>query len=103
VHDIEAAIAQYRKAFHLAAPRREEDKRFGAALALFEGTPIVLAQGLGKESWLSRRVQEYGDAPCAFVLKSNSGGLNARPTLLPVVWMDAAALGWRLGIEPAKP
>ena len=101
VQDIEAAIAQYRRAFHLAAPRREEDRRFGAALAWFEGTPIVLAQGLGRESWLSRRVREFGDAPCAFVLKSNSGGLNGRSTFgTSVVWMDAAALGWRLGIEP---
>jgi|ERR1019366_353851 hypothetical protein len=108
VHDIEAAVAQYRKAFQLPAPSRQEDVKFGASLAWFEGTPIVLAQGLGSESWLSRRVHEYGDAPCAFVLKSNSGGLNARPTLgtwfgKQVVWMDAAALGWRLGLEPAKP
>jgi hypothetical protein len=101
VHDIEAAIVQYRTAFHLAAPRREVDQQFGAALAWFEGTPIVLAQGLGKESWLGRRVREFGDAPCAFVLKGSSAAVKkARATMLPVVWMDAAALGWRLGVEP---
>jgi hypothetical protein len=104
VHDIEAAVAQYRKAFGLAAPHREENKAFGAVLAWFEGTPIVLAQGLSKESWLSRRVREYGDSPCAFVLASSNGetGRPAKWFGTSVVWMDETALGWRLGVEPAR-
>ncbi len=68
VRDLEDAIAQYRGAFDLPAPRSETNAQFGAELAWFEGTPIVLAQGLGDSSWLSRRAGEFGDAPCAFVL-----------------------------------
>jgi hypothetical protein len=102
VHDLESAIGQYRKAFGLATPRRQSDPKFGADLAWFEGTPIVLAQGIGESSWLSRRVHEYGDAPCAFLLKpagGYAGGGNISQWFgKPVFWMDEARLGWHLGM-----
>ena len=102
VHDLDGAIAQYRKAFGLAAPRRQRDAKFAADLAWFEGTPIVLAQGTGETSWLSRRVREYGDAPCAFLLTpvgGIAGGGNISQWFgKPVFWMDEARLGWRLGM-----
>jgi len=94
VRDLEGAIAQYRKAFRLPAPLRQRDAKFGADLAWFEGTPIVLAQGLNDSSWLSRRVREYGDAPAAFILKTAGGGVGRS-----IVWADEAKLGWRLGFE----
>jgi hypothetical protein len=102
VYDLESAVAQYRKAFQLPAPKRQRDQRFGADLAWFEGTPVVLAQGVGKDSWLARRVSEYGDAPCAFVLKGGSRtaeGSAARWFGSSVVWVDEGKLGWRLGVE----
>ncbi len=46
VRDLDGAVAQYRRAFDLPEPRFQEDAQFGAKLAWFEGTPIVLAQGL---------------------------------------------------------
>jgi hypothetical protein len=94
VHDLEGAIAQYRRAFQLPAPLRQKDATFGADLAWFEGTPIGLAQGLNDSSWLSRRVSEYGDAPVAFILKTAGGGVHRS-----IVWADDAKLGWRLGFE----
>jgi len=100
VHDLEGVIAQYRKAFKLAAPLRQKDAKFGADLAWFEGTPVVLAQGLNG-SWLSRRVAEYGDAPVAFIL-SGAGGTPQAPSEWfgkSVSWADDAKLGWRLGFE----
>jgi hypothetical protein len=106
VHDLEDAIAQYRKAFQLPAPLRGKDTKFGADLAWFEGTPIVLARGLTGNSWLSRRVSQYGDAPAAFILTSASGigviGPQSRTSSWfshSIVWMDDAKLGWRLGME----
>jgi hypothetical protein len=102
VRDLEGSIAEYRRAFNLPAPRRQQDAKFGASLAWFEGTPIVLAQGITESSWLSRRVREYGDAPCAFVL-APMGGLIGGGTISqwfgkPVFWMDEGRLGWHLGI-----
>jgi len=104
VHDLEGAIAQYQKAFKLAAPLRQKDAKFGADLAWFEGTPVVFAQG-SSNSWLGGRVAEYGDAPVAFILSAtgrNTGGTTGAPTKWfghPVVWTDEAKLGWRLGFE----
>jgi hypothetical protein len=100
VRDLEGGVAQYRKAFHLAAPLRQKDAAFGADLAWFEGTPVVLAQGLNG-SWLSRRVEEYGDAPVAFIL-SGAGGVAGSPSEWfgkSVFWTDEAKLGWRLGFQ----
>jgi hypothetical protein len=105
VHDLDGAIAQYRRAFRLAAPLRQQDVSFGANLAWFEGTPIVLAQGLDNPSWLSRRVREYGDAPCAFILAA-TGVIARSPSRWfghLIFWTDEARLGWRLGVEAAIP
>lgn len=102
VHDLEGAITQYRRAFQLAAPLRQKDARFGADLAWFEGTPVVLAQGVDGNAWLSRRVREYGDAPVAFVLKAGSNrvaGSSSQWFGHSIVWADDAKLGWRLGFE----
>ena len=104
VQDLESAIAKYRTEFDLPMPRGERNAQFGADLAWFEGTPIVLAQGITEGSWLSRRVREFGDAPCAFVLKT-AANVVAEPGSnwfgSPVSWVDEAQLGWRLGIETA--
>jgi hypothetical protein len=102
VHDLEGAIAQYRRAFRLPAPLRQQDSQFAAELAWFEGTPIVLARGLNDSSWITGRVHEYGDAPVAFVLAAGSGGVAGSPSKWfgrSVFWVDDAKLGWRLGIE----
>jgi len=104
VRDLDGAIAQYRKAFQLSAPLRQQDGKFGADLAWFEGTPIVLARGLGEASWLSRRVREYGDAPVAFILTAGSGIAGSPSTWFghSIFWMDDAKLGWRLGAEAGR-
>ena len=106
VHDLEDAIAQYRRAFNLPAPLRQQDLMFAANLAWFEGTPIVLAQGVNESSWLSRRVKEYGDAPSAFILTAGHGGMMGSQSKWfghSIFWMDDSKLGWRLGVEADFP
>ena len=73
VRSLEDSIAQYRKAFQLPAPKRQRDETFGADLAWFEGTPVVLAASLNSSSWLANRIARYGDSPCAFVLATTGG------------------------------
>lgn len=102
VRDLDAAIDLYRRAYNLPAPLRQIDEGFGAELAWFEGSPIVLAKGLGAASWLAQRVIAYGDAPCAFILAGSGGPMDATPTRWfdrNVVWANDARLGWRLGFE----
>jgi hypothetical protein len=100
VRDLEAAIALYRSTFQLPAPEKERNAQFGADLAWFAGTPIVLAQGAGSDPWLTERVSKFGEGPCAYLLKSASEPTaeNASPWFgTTVVWTNRQRLGWRLG------
>ncbi len=94
VRDLDDAIVRYRQAYELQAPIIERNVTLGARVVLFPGTPVVLATPLAQHSWLSDRVDRFGDAPCAFVLG------NKRPaTLDKISWADADKLGWHLGFE----
>ncbi len=106
VEDLEGAIAQYRKAFSLPLPRRQQDVDFGAEVAWFEGTPIVLAMGLTADGWLSRRVREYGEAPVALVFKTNEGSGGSGSVSYwfghAIFWRNGVKLGWRLGVQATR-
>jgi len=94
VRDLDRAIAQYRQAFGLETPDKREDAEFGAKLALFPGTPVVLAAPNSARSWLNARLDQFGEAPCAFVLGKVPGPVRFEH----ISWLDSAQLGWRLGI-----
>ena len=94
VYDLETAIARYQKAYQLPSSDRREDSVLGARLAWFPGTPVVLAAPLDKGGWLSDRLHQFGEAPCAFILGARAGG---RPDT--IAWFDADKLGWHLGVE----
>ena len=102
VRDLASATALYRRAFGLPKPLTQRDDGFGATLAWFEGTPIVLAEGISADSWLTRRVREFGEAPCAFILALHRGivgGEVSRWFGSTIFWARDQTLGWRLGIE----
>ena len=106
VRDLDAAIARYRRAYALPEPVRETDRSFGARLATFAGAPVVLAQPLDSDSWLSLRLDRFGESPCAFVLaatrperyhaQSRTSWFGAE-----ISWFDTGKLGWHLGFEKA--
>ncbi len=101
VHDLEGSIAQYRKAFQLPEPKRQRDETFGADLAWFEGTPVVLAAALTADSWLAHRIERFGDSPCAFVLTAASGIIGGKPSNWfgrQIFWSRDAKLVGRLGV-----
>jgi hypothetical protein len=102
VQDLDAAIVRYQKAYALPAPERQVDAEFGAKLAWFPGTPIVLATPLSNQSWLNARLNQYGEAPCAFILGTPGMGSRRPPSKWfgsEVFWADASQLGWHLGFE----
>jgi hypothetical protein len=104
VKDLESAVKQYRQAYGLQEPLREVDKEFGAQLALLGGSPVILAQPLTAESWLSARIQKFGEGPCALVLSAaRPGKYHAASKTLwfaaQISWFDPERLGWRLGFE----
>ena len=90
VRGLDDAIAQYRKAFALGPPQRRTDADFGAALAEFAGTPVVLASPSGR-NWLAERLDKYGEMPCAFVIRRQSAG--------KLTWLKLDGIGGRIGIE----
>ncbi len=94
VHNLDEAVARYRQTYGLPAPQQRDDAAFGAKLAWYSGTPVVLAAPLSPKSWLNSRLAQFGEAPCAFVLGKMSGPVDIRR----VSWLDSAQLGWRLGI-----
>ncbi len=106
VRNLEASIAQYRKAFDLPAPKRQRDEAFGADLVWFEGSPVVLAAPMPVDSWLARRIAQYSDSPCAFVL-GTATGMNGQKTSNwfghPISWVGDVNLGWRLGVWNPTP
>ena len=72
-------------------------EHFGAKLAIYPASPVVLAAPLSAASWLNSRLDRFGEAPCAFVLGKVSGSVRFED----ISWLDSAQLGWRLGIaEP---
>src|SRR5690348_17280395 len=74
VKDLDAAIALYRRAYGLGEPQRQDDPTFGAKLAWFPDTPVILAAPLTAQSWLTARLQDFGEVPCAFILGAAKGG-----------------------------
>jgi Glyoxalase-like domain len=103
VRDLKAAIARYRETYDLPAPVRLRDGVLHAALAVFPGTPVVLAAPVDKSSWLSARLDQIGEAPCAFVLRRRAGNYAAafksRWAGATISWFDTKKLGWWLGFE----
>lgn len=83
VKDLNAAIAMYRRAFALPAPKQQRDGHLQATLAWFPDTPVILAAPAGKQSWLSARIERFGEAPCALLL-----GDTGHPRTGDTIWFD---------------
>ena len=104
VHDLSAAVKQYRQAYALPEPLRQVDPDFGARLAYFQNSPVILAQPLSPESPLAARLATFGEGPCALILsaaRAQNYRVDSRSRWFgaPVSWFDSNLLGWRLGFE----
>ena len=55
-------------AYQWPAPAVQNDPNFGARLAHFKDSPVVLAEPLQPDNWLSNRLKQFDDAPCAYLL-----------------------------------
>ncbi|HEV2199843.1 MAG TPA: VOC family protein [Bryobacteraceae bacterium] len=102
--DLRASSARFQAAFGWPAPVEQDDPAFGARLAVFKGTPVVLAAPLDARSWIADRLHRFGEGPCAFIF-----GLQKKTALktpartiwagTEISWLDSRALGWHLGVE----
>jgi hypothetical protein len=104
VRDLKASVKRYRAAYGLPAPVEQNDASFGARLALFAGTPVVLATPLDAKSWLAARLNTLGEGPCAFLLgarNAKSYRVSSKTTWSgsAISWLDTGKTGWWLGFE----
>jgi hypothetical protein len=112
VGDLSDRIRLFRHVYGWPAPEQQEDAAFGASLAHFTGTPVVLAAPLSQAGWLARRLEAGGDAPCACLLAAPDVARAASRYRLygrrdwfdgQVAWFDPARLrGIRLGVVGAR-
>jgi hypothetical protein len=64
----------------------------------------VLAAPLTARSWLTTRLEQLGEGPCAFILRARKTGRyhvssKTRWFGLDISWFDSDKLGWHLGFE----
>jgi hypothetical protein len=108
VSDLDAVVSRFRKAYGFRVPEIHDEPEFGARVAYFEGTPVMLATPLGASGWLAERLRKFGDKPAAYLLwtsnfRSSSAHFNlVSPMLLArkqVAWFSPSVLGGtRLGV-----
>ena len=108
VRQLDDSIAQFRRAYGLHAPETHDEARFGARVAYFRGTPVMLATPLTENGWLAKRVHKHGDNPVAYLLGTSDfeKSLSQRGLQLPmrlagrsVAWFSPSSMGgMRLGV-----
>jgi Glyoxalase-like domain len=72
VPDMDFAVALFRRAYGWEAPLIEQQQNFGASIAHFPGTPVMLAAPLDASSWLARRLAMFGAIPVAYLLGTHN-------------------------------
>jgi hypothetical protein len=108
VKNLDENIALFRKVYGWLAPKLEDHPEFGAKIAYFAGTPVMLATPSTADSWVSERIGRLGQCPIAFLLHASDFKAASEHFSLPagkpwfnldVSWFDVKKLhGVRLGI-----
>jgi hypothetical protein len=108
VRDLQAAISLFMKSFGWNPPESETHDSFGATLAYFPNSPVMLATPLDRSSWLASRLELFEDRPAAFLLRTNDlGSISKRLGLIDtdswfgrkLAWFDESELrGARVGV-----
>jgi hypothetical protein len=108
VKDLNSAVALFRKAYGWPAPLMEDHKDFGARLAYFAGAPVVLATPLSADSWLTPRLDKFGDGPVASLMQTRNWKITKQKFPISgesqwfgrrMAWLDPKkVLGLRIGV-----
>jgi catechol 2,3-dioxygenase-like lactoylglutathione lyase family enzyme len=108
VKNLDENIALFRKVYGWPAPKVEDHPEFGAKIAYFSGTPVMLAAPSTPNSWVSERIGRLGQCPIAFLIHASDFKAASEHFSLPtgrrwfnlhVSWFDVEKLhGVRLGI-----
>lgn len=72
VENLDMTIELFQHVYSWPEPDLKEDAAFGARLAYFVDTPVILAAPLAGHDWLSKRLAHFGESPCAYLLETNN-------------------------------
>ncbi len=75
VKDLEDTTKLFRKVYgwkEAAQSENPEGVFNGVRMIEFEDSPVVLASPLNQNSWLGKRLEQFGDSPCSFLIGSRS-------------------------------
>jgi hypothetical protein len=107
IRDLGKAIALFRSAYGLEKVWVETCLDFGAELAHFPETPVILAAPVGEDSWLHGRLDRFGECPAAFLLATRDLAQARRGFSLAgqasffgrkLDWFDEDVLGSRIAL-----
>jgi hypothetical protein len=108
VKNLDENIALFRKVFAWGAPKVEDHPEFGAKIAYFARTPVMLATPSMPGSWVSERIDRLGQCPIAFLIHAGDFKAASEHFSLPaakpwfnldISWFDVKKLhGVWLGI-----
>ena len=72
VGNLKTTAQLFQKIYDWPAPQIQEQLAFGAKLAYFANTPVVLAEPLANDNWLANRLEQFSDSPCAYLLGTSN-------------------------------
>jgi len=98
-------VDRLRLVYHWQAPTRMDLPELGAQAALFPDAPVAVAIPSSKGTWLGKRLEQFGESPCAYLIRSTDFNRSAsRLKLRSVSQWNGRRVGWldvegvRLGI-----
>jgi hypothetical protein len=114
VRSLAAAAADFKRWAGWGSIQLTLNARLDAKLAHFPGQPFLLAEPLNEDGWLARRLDQFGESPCAVLLESSDMDESlVRLALGPeevwlgqrLAWFDPAETGGHLlgVVSPPEP
>ncbi|MDA4130059.1 MAG: hypothetical protein OK457_04765 [Thaumarchaeota archaeon] len=83
VKEMSARIELFKRVYGLDEPLERKGALEDCIVAAFRNTPVCLASPVSGESWLSKRLSQFGDSPCAYLLGSgDTKGVKRRYNLV---------------------
>jgi hypothetical protein len=101
VRGLAAAMDLFRRAYRWEDAAVEEHPEFGARLAWFVGTPVILAESLAMGSWLSERLKRFGEGPVGFLLWTTIDSTEHNWFGKPIRWLEEKGVGAKIGLVSA--
>jgi Glyoxalase-like domain len=99
VRELGTTIDLFRRAYGWEGAEVEEHSEFAARLGRFTGTPVILAEALTTGSWLSKRLEKFGESPVGFLF-SGVRIEEVQPSWFGkrVQWLEEGKIGAKVGL-----